>query len=212
MQQKKDASSSSSFARDAFAGQNTSDRPPLVGKEIQRLRQEHRLTLDELASKSGVSKSILSQIERDHSNPTLSTIWRISQALKQPLVDMLSSGEEKPRFEHLKVNQTPVVSSTDGKFVLKILGTLGTVSTLQWYEFKAEEGGILESESHGSGSLENLTLVSGKLLVISGTESRELISGETLRFLTDSPHRLESLGPEPAHGFMVNLLNSNESF
>ena len=91
MQQKKDASSSSSFARDAFAGQNTSDRPPLVGKEIQRLRQEHQLTLDELASKSGVSKSILSQIERDHSNPTLSTIWRISQALKQPLVDMLSS-------------------------------------------------------------------------------------------------------------------------
>ena len=135
MQQKKEASSSSSFARDAFAGQNTSDRPPLVGKEIQRLRQEHQLTLDELASKSGVSKSILSQIERDHSNPTLSTIWRISQALKQPLVDMLSSGEEKPRFEHLKVNQTPVVSSTDGKFVLKILGTLGTVSTLQWYEF-----------------------------------------------------------------------------
>ncbi|MEC8157577.1 MAG: XRE family transcriptional regulator, partial [SAR324 cluster bacterium] len=103
-------------------------------------------------------------------------------------------------------------SSTDGKFVLKILGTLGTVSTLPWYEFKAEEGGILESESHGSGSLENLTLVSGKLLVISGTESRELISGETLRFLTDSPHRLESLGPEPAHGFMVNLLNSNEFF
>ena len=96
--------------------------------------------------------------------------------------------------------------------MLKILGTLGTVSTLQWYEFKAEEGGILESESHGSGSLENLTLVSGKLLVISGTESRELISGETLRFLTDSPHRLESLGPEPAHGFMVNLLNNNESF
>ena len=118
MQQKKEASSSSSFARDAFAGQNTSDRPPLVGKEIQRLRQEHQLTLDELASKSGVSKSILSQIERDHSNPTLSTIWRISQALKQPLVDMLSSGEEKPRFEHLKLNQTPVVSSTDGKFVL----------------------------------------------------------------------------------------------
>ena len=43
---------------------------PKVGGEIQRLRLQHNLTLDQLAAKSGVSKSILSQIERDHSNPT----------------------------------------------------------------------------------------------------------------------------------------------
>ena len=91
-------------------------------------------------------------------------------------------------------------------------GTLGTVSSLQWYEFRAETGGILESESHGSGSLENLTLFSGKLKVVSGTESRELNSGETLRFLTDSPHILHNQDKEPAHGFMVNLLNNHESY
>ena len=211
MQQKKNQPSTAT-GEETNVPLNMIDRPPLVGLEIQRLRQEHHLTLDELAAKSGVSKSILSQIERDHSNPTLSTIWRISQALKQPLVDMLSAGGGKPRFEHLKVNETPVVSSADGKFVLKILGTLGTVSSLQWYEFRAEPGGLLESESHGSGSLENLTLFSGKLKVVSGTESRELNSGETLRFLTDSPHILHNQGKEPAHGFMVNLLNNQESY
>ncbi len=86
----------------------------------------------------------------------------------------------KSRFEHLKVNETPVVRSVDGKFVLKILGTLRTFSSLQWCEFSAESGGILESESHDSVSLENLTLFSGKLIVVSGTEIRELNSGETL--------------------------------
>ncbi|MDG2063418.1 MAG: hypothetical protein P8L36_00330 [SAR324 cluster bacterium] len=35
--------------------------------------------------------SILSQIERNHSNPTLSTNWYISQTLKLPQVDMLSA-------------------------------------------------------------------------------------------------------------------------
>ena len=86
----------------------------------------------------------------------------------------------KSRYEHLKVNETPVVRSVDGKFVLKILGTLRTFSSLQWCEFSAESGGILESESHDSVSLENLTLFSGKLIVVSGTEIRELNSGETL--------------------------------
>ncbi len=98
--------------------------------------------------------SILSQIERNHSNPTLSTNWYISQTLKLPQVDMLSARVGgKSRFEHLKVNETPVVRSVDGKFVLKILGTLRTFSSLQWFEFSAESGGILESESHDSVSL-----------------------------------------------------------
>ena len=44
---------------------------------------------------------------------------------------MLSARGGKSRFEHLKVNETPVVRSVDGKFVLKILGTLRTFSSLQ---------------------------------------------------------------------------------
>ena len=68
-------------------------KPPKVGDEVHRLRRAHGLTLDELATKSGVSKAILSQIEHDKSNPTLSTIWRITQALDHPLEDLLSSNK-----------------------------------------------------------------------------------------------------------------------
>ena len=186
--------------------------PPKVGKEVQRLRQAHHLTLDELACKSGVSKSILSQIERDNSNPTLATIWRISKALHQPLEDILSSGNSQPSFEHISANETPIVTSNDAKFLLKILGTLGTVSSVQCYEFIAEPGAELVSEPHGVGSLENLTLCSGSLFVESGTETKNMEAGETLRFRTDSPHRLLNDGFETAHGFMVNLLRDQEPF
>ena len=73
--------------------------PPKVGSEIQRLRLKHNLTLEQLAVKSGVSKSILSQIERDLSNPTLATIWRITKALESPLEDILSVKEGKNIFK-----------------------------------------------------------------------------------------------------------------
>ena len=186
---------------------NTSlEAPPKVGQEIQRLRLQHNLTLDQLASKSGVSKSILSQIERDRSNPTLSTIWRITKALESPLEEVLAAKEGAKYFEKLSQNATPEVISEDGNFRLRILGTLNSVSTVQWYEFTAEPGAELASEAHGTGSLESVTLCTGNLSVVVGEETEDVCTGETLRFRTDVPHRLKNIGEDVAHGFMVNLL------
>ena len=188
------------------ANNTTSESPPKVGQEIQRLRLQHSLTLDQLATKSGVSKSILSQIERDRSNPTLATIWRITKALESPLEEVLTAEEGTKCFEKLSQNATPVVTSEDSHFRLRILGTLNSVSTVQWYEFTAESGAELVSETHGTGSLESITLCTGHLSVIVGEETQDVCTGETLRFRTDAPHRLKNEGEEIAHGFMVNLL------
>ena len=58
-----------------------------LGNRLSLLRKRRNMTLDELSSKSGVSKSILSQIERDLSNPTVTTIARIAEALDEKLSD-----------------------------------------------------------------------------------------------------------------------------
>ena len=61
-----------------------------LGKTIQRLRKAYNLSLSELAEQSGVAKSIISQIERNETNPTLATIWRLSQALDVSIEDRKS--------------------------------------------------------------------------------------------------------------------------
>ena len=182
------------------------ESPPKVGQEIQRLRLERNFTLDKLASKSGVSKSILSQIERDRSNPTLATIWRITKALESPLENVLSANDDKYRFEKLSSNATPEVTSEDNGFRLRILGTLNTVSSVQWYEFNAKPGAELVSESHGKGSLESITLCGGNLTITIEDEIQKICAGETLRYHTDLPHSLKNEGNKDSHGFMVNLL------
>ena len=45
----------------------------IIAKNIKRLREEHKLSMEELARLSGVSKSMLAQIERGEGNPTIST-------------------------------------------------------------------------------------------------------------------------------------------
>ena len=62
-----------------------------LGKTIQRLRKAYNLSLSELAEQSGVAKSIISQIERNETNPTLATIWRLSQALDVSIERVLAT-------------------------------------------------------------------------------------------------------------------------
>jgi len=69
-----------------------------LGNRLSYLRKRKKMTLDELATKSGVSKSILSQIERDMSNPTVATISRISHALEENLSDLFSKIETEDKL------------------------------------------------------------------------------------------------------------------
>ena len=55
--------------------------PPEVGATLQRMRLERGLTLEDLSRTAGVSKSMLSQIEREKANPTIAVAWRLANAL-----------------------------------------------------------------------------------------------------------------------------------
>ena len=184
------------------------DIPPNFGKTIQRLRQAYNLSLGELAEQSGVAKSIISQIERNETNPTLATVWRLSQALDTRIEDVLRS-EERPNFlDHAKSGATPLLVSEDGLCQLRIVGWLNTVDWVQWYWFEAQPGGVLESEPHQMGSVENLSVTEGELQVTVNDETRSAAAGETLRYRGDVNHVITNPGTEPAKAMMVNILKT----
>ena len=137
--------------------------PPKIGAKLQLLRLAENQTLDELSEKSGVSTAILSQIERNKSNPTLSTLWKITQTLDHPLENLLGTNEPANTVEKINNNTTPVIFSEDGGFQLRILGIVSILESVQWYDFKAQPGSSLISESHGKNSTESVTLMKGKL-------------------------------------------------
>src|SRR5919112_4334113 len=123
-----------------------------MGKTIQRLRKAYNLSLSELAEQSGVAKSIISQIERNETNPTLATIWRLAQALDVSIERVLQAAEDEPFIERSTKGETPILLSDDGKCRLGIIGWIKTVEWLQWDDFQAGPGGVLESDTHQRGS------------------------------------------------------------
>lgn len=179
-----------------------------LGKTIQRLRKAYNLSLSELAEQSGVAKSIISQIERNETNPTLATIWRLSQALDVSIERFLVSADEEPFIEHATKADTPILVSDDGKMRLAIIGWLKTVEWLQWYDVQAEPGGVLDSDAHQRGSVESLSVIAGAFEVEVGGVTRIARAGESLRYRCDRQHVIRCIGEEPAHATMVVILKA----
>lgn len=181
--------------------------PPDVGQKIKALRTEHKLTLDGLAKKSGVSKSMLSQIERGLTNPTLATLWSLTQSLGIDIASLLGSAsetaEEAPALDVVKSYQTPEIQSADGKCVLRILGPIDLVSHTEWYDMRLEVGGKLSSDGHGEGTVEHLTVLEGALWVENGGEEKMIEAGDTARYAADIPHVIENRGTTGARALMM---------
>ena len=177
-----------------------------LGATIQRLRKAYNLSLGELSEQSGVAKSIISQIERNETNPTLSTVVRLSRAL-DTTVDEVLRGEAKSLFiEHQTKSGVPMLESQDGLCKLAIAGPLNLVDFFQWYDFHARPKGVLESNPHPPGTVEHLYLVTGELEVTTGGETKTLKQGEALRFRADVPHKIVNTGSGEAHAVMMLAL------
>jgi transcriptional regulator with XRE-family HTH domain len=179
-----------------------------LGKTVQRLRKAYNLSLSELSEQSGVAKSIISQIERNETNPTLATIWRLSQALDVSIDRVLSMSEEEPFVEKTTRADTPILVSDDGKVRLAITGWIRTIEWLQWYDVEAQPGGVLESDGHQRGSIECLSVLEGEFEVEAGGVVNQAKAGETLRYRCDRPHVVRNVSGAPARATMVCILKA----
>ena len=193
----------------AGRGRKRAEAPPAaLGSAVQRLRKARAMSLGDLSQVSGVAKSIISQIERNETNPTIATLLKLADALEVSPERLLAQVAERPAIiQHQRRADIPVLFSEDGKCRLFIIGALELVEHVQWYDFHAEPGGVLASEPHQPGCTEHLHVLRGVIEVTSGEETRVVKAGESLRYRGDLPHVLRNVGDEPAHATMVLIMH-----
>jgi len=185
---------------------SAASEPPRVGDTLAALRQQQALSLDELSRKAGVSKSMLSQIERNQANPTVAVVWRLANALGVAVGELLGSGKPAaPAIVTVPAHGLPSLRSPDGKCELRILGPIELAGQFEWYELHVAAGGALESQPHEPGSREHLTVLSGALEVMSGEERARLRHGETARYAADKPHAIRNTAKTAASALLVVL-------
>src|SRR5882757_5354793 len=90
---------------DALAGR--------IGSAVRELRLGQRWSLGDLARAAGLSKTILARIERGEGNPSVETLWRVSQALRVPLGALLTPAEQ-PRTRVIRARSAEPLRSESG--------------------------------------------------------------------------------------------------
>ncbi|RED50777.1 helix-turn-helix domain-containing protein [Aestuariispira insulae] len=184
---------------------------PDLGGALQVLRKERKLTLEQLASRSGVSKSMLSQIERGKVNPTFAVLWNLTFAMGVDIADLVEGGKgagRKQVIEHLKDYSTPEIRSRDGKCVLKILSPARTILPMEWYEVTMEPGGRLDTVPQPEGTWEHITVQEGQILLTLSDRVMEVQEGDTIRFGPTVAHEIENRGKKTVKALMVMALPS----
>lgn len=170
-----------------------SDIHDRLAVSLRDARKARGLSLDAVAKLSGVSRSMVSQIERGESSPTVATLWNLTQALQVDFAGLLD-GRTAPGIEVIRAGNAPVIEGRGEGLRIRILSPAETVGQHEVYDLSFAAAGRLVSEAHSPGCREHLTVIEGAVLVVSGDEQSLLGPGDTARYLADRPHEIRAEG------------------
>jgi len=172
----------------------------LLPDRLKDARRAKGLSLDAVAKLSGVSRSMVSQIERGESSPTISTLWNLTKALQVDFAGLLEDGLES-RIEVLRSGVVPTIENHGTGCSIRILSPPEAAGQHEVYELRFAQGGALDSQPHAQGAREHLTVIQGRLTVTSGEAVEQLSEGDTARYPADVVHSISADGP--ARAFLV---------
>ncbi len=165
----------------------------LAGR-LKKERAAKGLSLDALAKLSGVSRSMLSQIERGESSPTVSSLWNLTRALNVDFSSLLDQDMAPVSriIDHMSDSQTPIFHNKEAGCIVRILSPVEEAGGTEVYDITFDKAAHLESAPHKKGCVEHLTVLTGNLEVSSGTERAQISQGDTLRYAADVNHSIKS--------------------
>ena len=186
----------------AGAADASLDLAPAVGTNLRRMRSDRGLSLERLASMSGVSRAMLCQIELGQSAPTINILWKVARALNVPFSALLTD-PTAGRTTLLPAARAKVLTSADGSFSSRALFPFGAPRTVEFYELRLKPRSLEIAEPHAPGTIENLVVSSGRLDMIVGEARHELRAGDAIQFEADGPHEYRNPGDEDVVIYLV---------
>lgn len=168
---------------------NRTDIHNRLAASLRDARKAQGLSLDAVAKLSGVSRSMVSQIERAESSPTVATLWNLTKALQVDFAGLLD-GKADAGIEVMRAGVAPVIGGRGQDLTIRILSSADAVGEHEVYDMRFKDGGSLESKPHSPGCREHVTVISGTIRVRSGSDEQVLGPDDTARYPADRDHAL----------------------
>ena len=167
-----------------------------IGANIKAIREQKKLTLDTAAKLTGVSRSMLAQIERGDVNPTISVLWKIANGFKVSFTSLMPQASHAPLV--IRADQVSPLVEDEGRYRNYPAFPFQDGRQFETYRIEILPGGHLAAQPHMAGTEEYITIFAGEVVISVGEERFPLSEGDSLRFAADVPHGYENSGDRPA--------------
>lgn len=157
-----------------------------VGRAIRAHRTAQAMSLGDLARASGLSKTILARIEGGAGNPSVETLWSVSQALKLPLGALLAE-DEAPRVRAIPARSGEPLAAEQG-MAAWLVHADGREHRSEVYELEFAAGVAQRAQPHLPGTEELIVCLAGRLAAGPLDEAVVLGPGDAVWFVADVPH------------------------
>lgn len=174
----------------------------LVGKNLRRLRKQHRLSLEELARQSGVSRAMLGQVEQGKSIPSIKTLWQVAQAFGVSVSWFLESGSDAQVLLITPPEDSPA-SLRAGEGELRSLQQVGDGVRDAFYELRLAPGAVLSLPSSACNRRINVAVSAGTLLAEVDDTAHVIRSREVLQYEASETLIWRNAGQLDVQAFVV---------
>ncbi|MEU6841983.1 XRE family transcriptional regulator [Streptomyces sp. NPDC046716] len=144
---------------------------------LNRRRLAGGWSLRELSAATGVSKGLLSQIERAEANPTLDVLHRVASALGTDPAELLRRSLLPPHIVRADELDEP-----DGETSVNLLFAAPGHGRTEIYRSRLHPHSQSQLSSHGAGSVEYVMVVSGRVDLVVDDVRHHLAAGDSARF------------------------------
>lgn len=177
----------------------------VVAANIKNIREQKKLTLDTAAKITGVSRSMLAQIEKGEVNPTISVLWKIANGYKVSFTSLVERKENEVRV--IRQASIEPLKEDNNRYLNYPVFSFDEKTLFETYRIVIEPSGALTAQPHLTGSEEYITVFSGEVEITVADESFQLSKGDSIRFLANVPHSYSNIGEVRAELSMLIYYN-----
>ena len=150
-----------------------------VAVNLKRIRKSKSMSLDQVSEQTGVSKSMLAQIERGTANPSLGVLGKITSGLRIEFQELI----QPPRVDCCLVTPAELVPTKEiaGQYRVWTCFPYEDSREVEVYRIDVEPGGVYTSGGHGEKTREYLTVTDGVLTVECHDHVQEINRGQVYK-------------------------------
>ena len=180
-----------------------------IGPQIRQLRQDRRLTLQDLSEETDLSKPLLSQIENEQVIPPLATLLRIAKALKVPLQTFFEEEDNTQKClvvragDSNRINRRPKHGGPPQPYLYHSLAYGKKHKHMEPFLVEFDPTQTTKSQPVQHSGEEFLYVLAGTIELSHGDEVYELNAGDSVYWDSNEQHSLKALGDKIARGIAV---------